>query len=451
MVLKAPFPYAGGKSRWASDIWKHFGEVGVYAEPFFGSGAVLLQSPRVSPREIVCDKNCMVVNFWRAIQNDPEQVAKWADYPSFHDDLTARHRWLIQWGMDNRERVQVDPDFYDPKAAGWWAWGMSLWIGGGFASVPFIDDDADPVNDGQIPFIRTEGNSGRGVSTHRKELKLDNYNKRPMIFPKDNSGTGVSVHRKDLKPNGDGKRPHIKSSGGGQGVQIQRTDVKPKGDGQRFDINPKGGGKGVQVQRTDMQPKGDGQRPYLDHRSGGRGVSAQRNELKPNGDGQIPYSSKSGGQGVQTQRATHYSSGLIGDGQRLQDWFFQLAERLQNVFVLNREWESAVTPTLLQQTKNSPKPDVAIFLDPPYRTDKGRKENLYANEDQSTKAAKDSYEWAVAYGDKYRIIYCQHAGDFPVPDGWQAKEQTFGHARKGAVDQILISPACITTEQGKLF
>ena len=424
MTLKAPFPYAGGKSRWASDIWKHFGEVGVYAEPFFGSGAVLLQSPRVSPREIVCDKNCMVVNFWRALQNDPEQVAKWADYPSFHDDLTARHRWLMQWGLDNRERVQRDPDFSDPKAAGWWAWGMSLWIGGGFAAVPFIDDDADPVNDGQIPFIRTEGNGGRGVSTHRKNLKLDLYNKRPIIKDNSNSGTGVSVHRKDLKPFADGQRPHI---------------------------NPKGGGGGVSVHRNNLKPKNDGQRPHIQPTEGGRGVNVQRNELKPKGDGQIPYSSKPGGQGVQAQRATHYSSGLIGDGQRLQEWFFQLAERLQNVFVLNRDWESAVTPTLLQQTDSGPKPDVAIFLDPPYRTDSGRKKTLYANEDQSTKAAKDSYEWSITYGDKYKIIYCQHAGDFPVPDGWQAKEQTFGHGREGAVDQILISPACITTEQGKLF
>ena len=423
MVLKAPFPYVGGKSRWASDIWKHFGEVGVYAEPFFGSGAVLLQSPRVSPREIVCDKNCMVVNFWRAMQNDPEQVAKWADYPSFHDDLTARHRWLIQWGMDNRERVQADPDFYDPKVAGWWAWGMSLWIGGGFASVPFIDDDADPVNDA---FIRTEGNGDREVSAQRNELKSK----------------------------GNGPIPHFNKNNGARGVAVQRTDMQPKGDGQRPYISTKdNGGRGVSNRRKDIvKPKGDGQRPFIFPESNsGSGVSVHRKDLKPKGDEQIPYSSKPGGQGVQAQRATHYSSGLIGDGQRLQEWFFQLAERLQNVFVLNRDWESAVTPTLLQQTKNSPKPDVAIFLDPPYRTDKGRKENLYANEDQSTKAAKDSYEWAVAYGDKYRIIYCQHAGDFPVPDGWQAKEQTFSHGREGAVDQILISPACITTEQGKLF
>ena len=318
--------------------------MGVYAEPFFGSGAVLLQSPRVSPREIVCDKNCMVVNFWRAMQNDPEQVAKWADYPSFHDDLTARHRWLMQWGLDNRDRVQTDPDFSDAKAAGWWAWGMSLWIGGGFAAIPFEKVDADPFNDGQIPFIRDNGNGGRGVSTHRKELK-------------------------------------------------------------------------------------------------------------PKGDGQIPYSSKPGGQGVQVQRAQRIAlpKGLIGDGQRLQEWFFQLAERLQNVFVLNRDWESAVTPTLLQQTKSGLKTDVAIFLDPPYRTDKGRQKVMYADEDESTRAAKGSYEWAVAHGDKYRIIYCHHAGDFPVPDGWQAKEQTFIHAREGAVDQILISPACLATEQGRLF
>ncbi len=41
-TLKAPFPWFGGKSKVASLVWERFGDVQNYVEPFFGSGAVLL-------------------------------------------------------------------------------------------------------------------------------------------------------------------------------------------------------------------------------------------------------------------------------------------------------------------------------------------------------------------------------------------------------------------------
>lgn len=40
MTLKAPFPWFGGKSRVADVVWRAFGNVPNYVEPFFGSGAV---------------------------------------------------------------------------------------------------------------------------------------------------------------------------------------------------------------------------------------------------------------------------------------------------------------------------------------------------------------------------------------------------------------------------
>jgi DNA adenine methylase len=56
--LKAPFPYFGGKSRVAAEVWRRFGDVPNYVEPFFGSGAVLLARP-TEPRteaEVVKDR-----------------------------------------------------------------------------------------------------------------------------------------------------------------------------------------------------------------------------------------------------------------------------------------------------------------------------------------------------------------------------------------------------------
>lgn len=52
-VLKAPFPWFGGKSKIANEVWRRFGDVPNYVEPFFGSGAVLLGRP---PVEVVAGR-----------------------------------------------------------------------------------------------------------------------------------------------------------------------------------------------------------------------------------------------------------------------------------------------------------------------------------------------------------------------------------------------------------
>lgn len=43
--LRSPFPWFGGKRRVAADVWAALGDVDSYVEPFFGSGAVLLERP----------------------------------------------------------------------------------------------------------------------------------------------------------------------------------------------------------------------------------------------------------------------------------------------------------------------------------------------------------------------------------------------------------------------
>ena len=68
------------------------------------------------------------------LRADPEAVAYWAAWPTIHQDLTARHTWLRQWRVEHGGKVETDPDFYDVKVAGWWVWGLSNWIGGGWCS-----------------------------------------------------------------------------------------------------------------------------------------------------------------------------------------------------------------------------------------------------------------------------------------------------------------------------
>ena len=58
-ILKAPFPWFGGKSRIAPEVWDRFGAVDNYVEPFAGSLAVLLGRPTVPQTETVNDLDCV--------------------------------------------------------------------------------------------------------------------------------------------------------------------------------------------------------------------------------------------------------------------------------------------------------------------------------------------------------------------------------------------------------
>ena len=181
--LSAPFPYYGGKSRWSGEIWARFGRADVYAEPFAGSLAVLLANPSPAPREVVCDKDGLICNFWRSLKADPEATAHWADYPTIHQDLTARHKWLRRWGREHASQLVEDAEYFDAKAAGWWVWGISLWIGGGWCS----EQKADWT---QIPKNSDSSGGGRGVSAQRATIP----DKRPIV--KGGGGAhGVSAQR----------------------------------------------------------------------------------------------------------------------------------------------------------------------------------------------------------------------------------------------------------------
>ena len=168
-LLRAPFPWFGGKSRAASIIWARFGDVANYIEPFAGSLAVLLARPTPPRIETVNDLDCNVANFWRATQADPEAVAKFADWPVNEADLHARHRWLVAQLPTHRERMMTDPDYFDAKIAGWWVWGLCQWIGPGWCA-----DRSTPAQ--QIPHL---GNAGTGI--HRKIPHLGNAGRGGMF------------------------------------------------------------------------------------------------------------------------------------------------------------------------------------------------------------------------------------------------------------------------------
>jgi len=174
----APFPYFGGKSRVADVVWSRLGDVDNYIEPFFGSGAVLLARPHPEPwtrTETVNDIDAHLANFWRAVQREPESVAREMNWPVNEVDLEARHKWLVK--MPEKDgfaaRMKSDPDHYDVRRAAWWCWGLCQWIGSGWCAGEYYGEGderttgtgvnvSDPERGGRRPHLSA------GMGVHKK-------------------------------------------------------------------------------------------------------------------------------------------------------------------------------------------------------------------------------------------------------------------------------------------
>ena len=120
----------------------------------------------------------------------------------------------------------------------------------------------------------------------------------------------------------------------------------------------------------------------------------------------------------------------------------QIADRLASVAIFNKPWKSCFSGRVMEHREAE---EVAVFLDPPYKLEKRSK--TYENEHQSETAAEASYEWAIEHGEKYRIAYCCHEGDFPVPKKWEVNYKEL-HAHTSSInrgkvlDCIMFSPKC---------
>ena len=161
-LQKCPFPYFGGKRHAAPIIWQCLGDVDHYVEPFAGSLAVLLERPHTPNRpyysETVNDADGLLVNAWRSIQLHPDATAEAASNPVAEADLHARHLALVRWrASQSLERLMADPAFCDPVMGGWWMWGLSSWIGGGWCDGTGAWMEIDGVLQKQARGTREEG------------------------------------------------------------------------------------------------------------------------------------------------------------------------------------------------------------------------------------------------------------------------------------------------------
>lgn len=176
VAYKPPYPWFGGKSKVAAEVWSRFGDpkkfyggVRNYVEPFFGSGAILMLRPGpIEGTETVNDLDGFVANFWRALQASPDEVAKWTDWPVNENDLHARHIWLVERKESLGPKLEGDPNWFDAKIAGWWCWGLCCWIGSGWCSGkgPWGVVTAE---DGTRQLAHL-GNAGQGVNRKRAHL-----------------------------------------------------------------------------------------------------------------------------------------------------------------------------------------------------------------------------------------------------------------------------------------
>ena len=97
-----------------------------------------------------------------------------ADNPVNEADQHARHLWLCSQ-EEFRERMKVDPEFYDTKIAGWWVWGQCIWIGSGWCSA-------------RLPHL---GDAGTGV--HRKLPHLGDAGTGSLCVSDPTSGTRAEL------------------------------------------------------------------------------------------------------------------------------------------------------------------------------------------------------------------------------------------------------------------
>jgi hypothetical protein len=421
-MLRAPFPWFGGKSRAAHLVWPRFGDVPNYVEPFAGSLAVLLARPEEFPPrvETVNDRDAYLSNFWRAVQADPDQVAYHADWPVNEADLHARHRWLVDTARERVERVMSDPEYFDAKVAGWWVWGQCLWIGSGWC--------ARPEWTGRV----NAGRRARGVHTdsHRQRPDLTNDGRGVLVEQFSRMGNVTEQHRRPQLSNDNGvhrKLPQFDRGGRGiVGPSIEREfGTLPR---KRPGAMGNGEAGGVHSQAYVRR------RPNMGGAGGGQGVQAPRLTKQ-----QVP--DLSGSRGA-TGRGIHATAFEVkSDG--LYAYMRELQARLRRVRVCCGDWTRVVTPAVTTYIGLT-----GILLDPPYS--QSERSICYSHDEDVSAAVR---EWAIANGHnpKLRIALCGYEGEHEMPEGWDVVAWKagggYGRSERGKTnrhrERIWFSPHCL--------
>lgn len=426
--LRAPFPWFGGKRRVADVGWRAFGStVPNMIEPFAGSLAVLLARPGGAGKiETVNDRDRYLANFWRAVIADPYAVAAWADRPVNEADLHATHLWLVNQ-TEFRERMHMDPDYFDAKIAGLWVNGLCCWIGGGWCVEPRTDTDAGPAR--KIVNLTAGGSGiGTGVNSERAHGKARNLRSRTRPrMSGDNVGQGVhSARTRGAERHTEANRPEL--AGAGKGINSQHLPQKlpmlaVKADGACA-------GRGVLSEAAVRAYSPGVHLPSLGNDRGIHGVAS------------IP--------GTFMHALAELS---VPDAPPAFEWFRAIMLRMRRVRVACGDWRRVLGDSVLGKGKNvGGRRPCAVFLDAPYAHEY-RDPCLYSEDDPAISA--QVADWAREHGDDpdLRIALCGYDGEHTMPSNWTV------HAWKGArgyakadnnnrsKERIWFSPHCLPIEQ----
>lgn len=105
-IIKAPFPYPGGKQNAIPIILPHLPYTDYYCEPFGGSGAILLARQK-SKNEYFNDRFSGVTDFYHCVKNRVllEQLLGWLDFTPFSREEFVRCRETWRDSPDVVERA----------------------------------------------------------------------------------------------------------------------------------------------------------------------------------------------------------------------------------------------------------------------------------------------------------------------------------------------------------
>jgi DNA adenine methylase len=156
-----------------------------------------------------------------------------ADVPWEHDNFGQAKHGAAKASYDEMPLESVEED---PQVAGWWAWGLSCWIGGGWCAVERTATGETPSEQARRPHLG--GSSGVGKGVHRL------WQQKPMVGGEGGKGVhrkipdvfgrgGKGLHGRSVGVGGAGgpsaqRRPNMGGMGGGQGVQSP-TVVREEG------------------------------------------------------------------------------------------------------------------------------------------------------------------------------------------------------------------------------
>jgi DNA adenine methylase len=165
------FTYFGNKEHVAKRIWELFGQTDSFVEAFCGCASVLLACPSDIKHRWEClnDFDCHIANVFRSVKYHPEAVVEAAYGPRTEVDLHTRHDWLITHAEALRQHILSDPKACDPELAGWWIWGINLWIGGGWCS------------EAALKWKQKPGHRNQGLLTARKKPELGSNGTRGIF------------------------------------------------------------------------------------------------------------------------------------------------------------------------------------------------------------------------------------------------------------------------------